>query len=282
MDENFRKEFREIQNQARLGVNAYYFSHMEELTDSYRKAMAGACRQVKAMQDKGYQDVEFMEITMLRTRLLEQDFQAPILVYGPKWYGDPCQAQAGEIDTRGIFSFYEDMEKETVRLVRKYRSKVPERMAQICMCQVADSFWSYVDMACRRAVMGFSTEGMAITDQFRVRICEYMGYGSVCRRHLPAMERQEMKKWFEKGEAEVYRFRDFRGMDFSGWNFDGLDLTGCDFRGCNLEGCSFGEADLTGAWFCGSAMKGTCFRDAWVPGTRFDGADLEGAVFDER
>ncbi len=280
MDENFRKEFREIQNQARLGVNAYYFSHMEELTDSYRKAMAGACRQVKAMQDKGYQDVEFMEITMLRTRLLEQDFQAPILVYGPKWYADPCQAQAGEIDTRGIFSFYEDMEKETVRLVRKYRSKVPERMAQICMCQVADSFWSYVDMACRRAVMGFSTEGMAITDQFRVRICEYMGYGSVCRRHLPAMERQEMKKWFEKGEAEVYRFRDFRGMDFSGWNFDGLDLTGCDFRGCNLEGCSFGEADLTGAWFCGSAMKGTCFRDAWVPGTRFDGADLEGAVFE--
>ena len=83
MDENFRKEFREIQNQARLGVNAYYFSHMEKLTDSYREAMAGACRQVKAMQDKGYQDVEFMEITMLRTRLLEQDFQAPILVYGP-------------------------------------------------------------------------------------------------------------------------------------------------------------------------------------------------------
>ena len=73
MDENFRKEFREIQNQARLGVNAYYFSHMEELTDSYREAMAGACRQVKAIQDKGYQDVEFMEITMLRTRLLEQD-----------------------------------------------------------------------------------------------------------------------------------------------------------------------------------------------------------------
>ena len=37
MDENFRKEFREVRNQALLAVNTYYFSHMEELTDCYRK-----------------------------------------------------------------------------------------------------------------------------------------------------------------------------------------------------------------------------------------------------
>ena len=42
MDDNFKKEFREIRNQARLDVNAYYFSHMEELTDSYRESMAAA------------------------------------------------------------------------------------------------------------------------------------------------------------------------------------------------------------------------------------------------
>ncbi|MCI9046464.1 MAG: pentapeptide repeat-containing protein [Hungatella sp.] len=280
MDDNFKKEFREIRNQARLDVNAYYFSHMEELTDSYRESMAAACRQVKKMQAQGYQDVEFMEITMLRTRLLDRDFRVPILVYGPNWYVDPMQAQAGEIDAGGIFSFYEDMAEKTAGLVKKYRSKVPERMVEICMCQTADSFWNYVDMACRRAIMGFTPEGMGITEQFRVRICEYMGYGSVCRRHLPAMEQKQMKKWFQKAEAEVYRFRDFRGMDFSGWNFDGLDLTGCDFRDCNLDGCSFAEANLTGTWFCGSTMKGACFRDAWVPGARFDGANLEGAVFE--
>lgn len=280
MDENFRNEFREIRNQALLGANACYFSHMEELTDSYRESMAAACRRVKRMQAQGYPDVEFMEITMLRTRLMDRDYRAPIMVYGPKWYADMGQAQAGEIDTGRIFSFYEDMVLKTAGLVKKYRSKLPERMLETCMCSTADSFWNYVDMACRRAVMGFTPEGMGITKEFRVRICEYMGYGSVCRRHLPVMEREQMKKWFEKGEEEVYRFRDYRGRDFAGWSFAGLDLTGCDFRDCNLDGCSFADADLTGAWFCGSSMKGACLTDAWVPGARFDRADLEGAVLE--
>ena len=280
MDENFRKEFREVRNQALLAVNTYYFSHMEELTDCYRKSLQKACDQVGRMQASGYQDVEFMEITMLRTRLIEHDYHVPIMVYGTEWYGDMEQTQAGEIDAHGIFSFYEDMVQKTASLAKKYRSKLPERILEICMCSTADSFWNYVDMACKRAVMGFTPKGMSITDQFRVRICEYMGYGAVCRRHLPFMEREQMKKWFEKEEEEVYRFRDYRGSDFAGWDFSRLDLTGCDFRNCNLKGCSFAEADLTGAWFCESNLTEACFRDAWVVGTRFDRADLEGAVFE--
>lgn len=280
MDENFKKEFREIKNQALLAANGYYFSNMDTLSDSCRKALGAACEQVKRMQAGGYPDVEYMEVTMLRTRLMEHDYCIPIMVYGTEWYADSRQAQAGKIDAGGIFSFYEDMVRKTAGLVKKYRSKLPERMLEICMCSTADSFWNYVDMACRRAVMGFSPEGMAITEEFRVRICEYMGYGSVCRRHLPAMDRDQMKKWFEKGEEEAYRFRDYRGWDFSGWDFSGLDLTGCDFRNCNLDGCSFADADLTGAWFCHSTMKKACLRDAWIPGARFDQADLEEAVFE--
>lgn len=280
MDENFRKEFREIRNEALLQVNAYYFSHMKELEDSYRKSLHQACEQVERLQAQGYPDVEYMEVTMLRTRLIQHDYRVPIMIYGTAWYGDLNQVQAGAIDAGGIFSFYEDMARKTASLVKKYRSKLPERMLELCMCSTADSFWNYVDMACRRAVMGFTPKNMNITPQFRVRICEYMGYGSVCRRHLPVMEREQMKKWFEKEEEEVYRFRDYGGSDFAGWNFSRLDLTGCDFRNCNLEGCSFDEADLTGAWFCDSNLKQASFKDAWVVGTRFDRADLEGAVFE--
>lgn len=280
MDVNFRKEFRRIKNEALIAVNAYYFSHMEKLSDSYRESISKACERVRQMQAEGYPDVEYMEITMLRTRLTEHDYRVPILVYGTGWYADLSQTQAGEIDAGEIFSFYEDMMQKTAVVAKKYRSKLPARILEICMCSMADSFWNYVDMACRRAIMGFTTQGMGITDQFRVRICEYMGYGSVCRRYLPAMEREEMKKWFEKGEEDEFRFRDYRGWDFSGWDFSGFDLTGCDFRNCNLDRCNFTDANLTGAWFCGSSMKEVCFRDTWVPGSRFDGADMEGSVFD--
>lgn len=280
MNENFRNEYNEIKNQSLLAVNAYYFSHMEELTASFGESLKAACERVMEMQEQGYPDVEYMEITLLRTRLMEHQYRVPILVYGTEWYADLGQAQVGEMDAGGIFSFYETMIQAAASLVKKYRTKLPERMLETCMCSAAELFWNYVEMACRRAVMGFTPNGMGITEEFRIRACEYMGYGSVCRRYTPEMTRNQMKKWFDKKEEEEYRFRDYRGHDFSGWDFSGLNLTGCDFSGCTLDGCSFEHADLTGAWFCGSSMKEVNAADAWLPGAKFDGANLQEAVFE--
>lgn len=278
MNEDFRKEYIEIKNKALLQVNAYYFSHMEELTVLFRGALEAACRQVGRMQTDGYPQIEYMEVTMLRTRLTVRDYRIPILVYGTDWYADPAQAQAGVVDGGGIFSFYEDMIQETKSLVKKYRMKLPQRMLEECMCSAAGDFWEYVQMACQRAVMGFSPEGMDFTDDFLIRVCEYMGYGQVCRRHTPEMDQTVMKKWFGEREEGAYQFRDYRGRDFTGWDLSGMDLSGCDFSDCKLDGCSFEEAVLEGAWFCGSSMKEVCLKDAWVPGARFDGADLESAI----
>lgn len=280
MDGNFKNEYFEVKNKALLGVNSYYFSHAGEIAGALQKSLVEACKRVRQMQADGYQDIEYMEVTMLRTRLMEHDYRVPVMVYGPDWYADLRQAQVGEADVGGIFSYYEDMVQEASKLVKKYRSKLPGHMLEECMCRAAEGFWGYVDLACHRAVMGFSYPGMGITDEFAVRCCEYMGFGSVCRRHTPEMTPGQMKKWFAQGEGDAYQFRDFRGMDFAGWKFAGLDLTGCDFSGCRLEGCDFSGADLTGAWFCGSAMKGVCAEEAWVPGARFDRADLEGANFE--
>lgn len=280
MDDNFGNEYQEIKNESLLRANAYYFSHLEELTASFRNSLEEACVRVRRMQAEGYQDVEYLEPTLLRTRLIEHDYQAPIMVYGKDWYADLEQCQVGSIDISGIFSFYEDMIQKTDSLVKKYRAKLPERMLESCMCSAADQFWGYVEMACQRAVMGFAPDGMGTTEDFRVRVCEYMGYGTVCRRHTPAMDPEEMKRWFGKGEEEDYQFRDYRGHDFSGWDFSGLNLAGCDFSGCRLDGCSFEGADLSDASFCDSSMKDAHVGDAWIPGARFDGADLEGAVFE--
>ncbi len=278
MNEDFRNEYIEINNRALLGANAYYFSHLEELTSLFGQGLEAACRRVREMQDCGYGEITYMEVTMLRTRLLMQDYRIPIMVYGTKWYADPQQAQAGEVCGDEIFRYYHEMMKETESLVKKYRAKLPKRMLQNCQSLSAANFWKYAEMACRRAVMGFSTQGMQISDMFCVRACEYMGYGRVCRRFTPEMERDERKKWFDKKEEESYRFRDYRGLDFSGWDFGGLDLSGCDFRGCILDGCHFEEANLDGAWFCDSSMKEASLAGAWVPGARFDGANLEKAV----
>lgn len=280
MSEAFRKEYQEVRNESLLAVNAYYFSHREELAASFRKGLEEACRQVRQMQAKGYPDVEYMEVTMLRTRLLQHDYRIPILVYGTEWYADPLQRQAGEVDGSGIFSFYESMIQKAAGLVKKYRMQLPEHMLEGCMCQAAEFYWNYAQMACQRAVMGFTPEGINMTDQFRIRVCEYMGYGMVCRRYTPVMEPEKMKKWFDQKEEEVYRFRDYRGCDFTGWDFGGLDLTGCDFSGCIMDGCNFEGADLTGAWFHGCSMKRASLRDAWMPGASFDGANLEGAVLE--
>lgn len=281
MDENFEQEYDEIKNESLLLTNSYYFSHMDFLADSFRNAMKEACAQVRQMQERGLGDVEYMEVTMLRTRLMKQDFRAPILVYGPDWYADLGQREAGAADVEPIYSFYRDMLRATSRLVKKYRSKLPERILEECMCQMAEPYWNYVELACRQAVMGFTPEGMRITDDFRIRCCEYMGFGTVCRRHTPAMTLKEMQLWFDKREdEEVYRFRDYRGLDFSGWSFAGMDLTGCDFSRCNLENCDFSGADLTGAWFYDSWMNDACMEEAWLPGARFHRADLENATFE--
>lgn len=277
MNEDFRNEYIEVKNRALLKANAYYFSHMEEITAIFQEALRGACKGAARLQAEGCPQTEYMEVTMLRTRLTDHDYRIPILIYGTDWYADPAQAQAGTADGRGIFSFYEDMIQETKSLVKKYRMKLPERMLAECMCAAAGDFWGYVELACQRAVMGFTPTGMAFTDAFRVRVCEYMGYGQVCRRYTPEMGREALRKWFGEREEEAYQFRDYRGFDFTGWDFRGLDLSGCDFRDCKLDGCNFEEAVLEGAWFCNSSMKKACLKGAWVTAARFDGADLENA-----
>lgn len=277
MDENFLKEYRSIKNKALLETNRYFFDHIEEIAKSIGESLAAACDHIREIQQKGYGAVEYLEFTMLRTRLIRHDYQFPIMVYGSGWYADQGQLQAGEINGEPIFSFYEDMIQTLSKLVKKYQTKLPARYLLTCMCETAELFWEYAAMACQWAVMGFTPEGMNITEDFRIRACEYMGFGKVCWRRLPEMTNGQLKDWFDKREKDIYKYRDFRGRDFSGWNFSGLDLTSSDFSGCKLENCSFQGADLTGAWFCGSNMKGACLRKAWVPGARFDRADLREA-----
>ena len=187
MDENFRSEYGEIVNKALLGVNGYYFSHIEELSNSFRDSLQAACERVKQIQAQGYPNVEYMEITMLRTRFIQHNYQVPILVYGPDWYADFRQVQVGELDASPIFSFYEEILKDAAGPAKKYRMKLPERVLEYGMCMTAEYFWKYVAMACRRAVMGLSLEGMDMTQEFTVRACEYMGYGFTCRCYTPKM-----------------------------------------------------------------------------------------------
>lgn len=278
MDENFGEEYHEIKNKALLDANQYFFNHIDELELSFRNSLNSACEHLKGLQKKGYQPVEYLEFTLLRTRLLKHDYKAPVMVYGSDWYADTCQTEIGTVNLEPIYSFFEEMIRKTVTLVKKYQTKLEERCLELCMCETAECFWNYVSMACQRAAMGFSPQELNITEEFRIRCCEYMGYGSVLWRYTPEMSLEQLKKWFDKKEADTYRFRDYRGKNFSGWDFSGMDLTACDFRGCNLEECIFDSADLTGTWFCESNLQNASFDRAWMPGARFDKADLRGAV----
>lgn len=280
MDENFRDEYQNVKNEALLKTNSYFFDNMKDIAEVFRAALFASCECLEAMQQNGYQEIEYMEVTLLRTRMLERNYQAPVMVYGESWYADIRQAQVGEIPIESVFSFYDEMVRITEGLVKKYKTKLPEKILEICMCESAADFWNYVTMGCKQAVMGFSEDKIKITKDFRIRCCEYMGFGSVCRRHTPNMAPEQMKKWIDEKEKEVYRFRDYRGKDFSGWDFSGLDLTGCDFRDCNLEESNFEGANLTGAWFCNSRMRNCDLRGTWLPGARFDNADLREALLE--
>lgn len=281
MDENFEKEYHEKKNEALLQVNKYFFCHIEEISQSFRNSLKQACDRIRQMQQKGYQEIEYLEFTMLRTRLLLHDTHFPIMVYGTDWYADINQFQAGDIDGGPIYSFYETMIEAVSKIVKKYQTKLPERCLEQCMCQTAEHFWNYVEMACQWAVKGFSAEGLKVTENFKIRVCEYMGYGRVCWRYTPVMTDEQLRKWFDKREGEVYKYRDYRGRNLSGLSFAGMNLSDCDFRDCNMENCDFQRADLTGAWFCGSNMKNADLTGAWLPGARFDRADLRKAVLEE-
>lgn len=280
MDKKFAEEYRQVKNEALLKANAYFFDHMDEITDIFRSALTSACENIRVMQGKGYQPIEYLEVTLLRTRVTQHDYTAPIMTYGSSWFADTAQIQAGGVDVGCIFTFYEDMIQSASKLIKKYQTKLPEQIMESLMCAGAEHFWNYAAMACHRAVKGFSPEGMLITEEFKIRCCEYMGYGQVCWRYTPEITQEQLKKWFDKKETDVYRFRDYRGRDFTRWDFAGMDLTGCDFRDCNLEGCDFEGADLTGTWFCNSNMREACLSGAWMPGTRFDNVDLRDAVLE--
>lgn len=281
MDENFLKEYLELRSESLLNLNSVFYDRIREIGEGFCDSLRAACDRVVEMQERGYQEIEYLEFTLLRTRLLKRDYDAPVMVYGEDWYADLNQAQVGTIDTSPIFSFYEELTEKTECLVKKYRTKLPEEAVAERMCLSAEYFWSYVGLALRQSVMGFKAGEMKITDDFRIRCCEYMGNGQVLRRHTPPKYMEQLGKWFGGKEKDVYRFRDFSGRDFSGWNLRDMDFTGCDFRNCNLSGCDLTGADLTGTWFCDSDMRGAKLSGAWVPGARFDRADLTGALFED-
>lgn len=281
MDEHFLKEYLELRDEALLKLNSVFYDRIREIGGGFSESLRAACDQVIKMQKQGYREIEYLEFTLLRTRLLNRDYHMPVMVYGEDWYADLNQAQVGTIDMDPIFSFYDELADKTERLVKKYRTKIPQETMAERMCLSAEYFFHYVGLALRHTVMGFTAGEMKITDEFRIRCCEYMGRGQVLRRHTPHKDMEQLKKWFGKKEKEVYRFRDFSGRDFSGWDLEGMDLTGCDFRKCNLSGCNLSGADLTGTWFCDSEMRGADLSGAWVPGARFDRADLTDATLED-
>lgn len=278
MDQTFEKEHMAVKDKALLLVNDFFFRHVEEIAASYRFSLHKASEKISKLQQDGGHDISYLEFTMLRTRLKEHDYFAPIMAYGDDWYADVRQEQVGEINIGQIYSYFEAMIQETEKLAKKFSMKLPDRVIEEIICKTASKFWKYVHIACQQAVMGFCPDHISITNDFCIRCCEYMGYGSVIWQYTEKMTEAEMMKWFGKKEKDTYMRRDFFGLDFSGCDFSGLNLAGCNFRGCNLTGCSFEGADLSETWLNLSCLRGANLKDSWIPGTKFDYADLKGAV----
>ncbi|MDE7272183.1 MAG: pentapeptide repeat-containing protein [Lachnospiraceae bacterium] len=293
--EQFREETQPVLAQAEAAFGMELENQIEKLTKTIKEVFSGLRQEAVRLEKE---KLMFFHISLLRTGILQQTWQAVAQALDARWYLDTEPAQVC-FSLDFLFSMYGNVREELLSDIRKYMGKINsydvehllEESVMRCNCILAQQTrYMFRDIE--------ENEDFAAMDKTDVWSMYWGEYRDACElvacvnrepksqtefeRALRQTDNEETSMIFSYwygaelkevncGEKMLY-FVQFENCTLENMVFDGAVLTGARFRNCRIQNCSFKGAGLRQADFENCVWEDNDFSEA----------DLENAVFTEQ
>lgn len=291
----FREEAQPILTQGEEAFGRELENQIEKLTGTIKDVFSKLGQEAVRLEKE---KLMFFHISLLRTGILQQTWQAVAQALDARWYLDTEPAQA-VFSLDFLFSGYDAVRGELMPMTRKYLGKINSYDVEHLLEESVMKCNSILAQQTRYMFRDIEEdEAFAAMDKTEVWSVYWGEYRDACE--LVACVNREPKSQLEFDRALRQTDNEETSMIFSYWYSAELKDANCadkllyfvQFENCSLENMVFDGAVLTGARFrncrlhhCsfrGAGMRQADFENCVWEDNDFSGADLENAVFMEQ
>lgn len=253
-----------------------------EFIESFRQI----CNQIKAMQlrnEKG--PIGYITYSMLRTAILDRRPAYFIEAFGPEWFLDPVECQAGYQPGWALQQLYQlaaDLDAKR----KLYLDQINQAQLDSHILREADQYQRYVIRLARYAMeqARLLPEFQAIEKaaEFEVRVGEYLDNSVlVYREDRRLKEPEAAKAWFTEHKDLACTYGAFVDLNLAQGDYREVDLQYADLRGSDLSQCQMRFSALTGAKLNRCSLAHSNLSRAWIFEADFGESDLHGVDLSE-
>lgn len=270
-------------------------NQIEKLGETMKEVFSGLRKETERLEKE---KIMFIHISLFRTGILTQTWQAVAQALDARWYLDTEPAQV-EFSLDFLFSMYGAVRDELLSGIRKYMGKINsfdvehllEESVMKCNSFLAQQmrymFWDIEenkDFAAMEKTIVWNIYWGEYRDDCELVACvnrepkSQVDFERALRQTKNEAANMILSYWYEAELKKVncggklLYFIQFENCSLENILFDGAALNGARFKNCHIRNCSFKGAVLRQAEFCNCVWEGNDFV----------GADLENAVFMEQ
>jgi len=267
--------------------------------------MQDYCKKIIKMQQAGLKDaIGYLNLSLLRTKLLSGENHIRLDAYNDRWYLDRIEC-AG---TYEVSHFYGRL-REVIVLLEKLRR---ETFNSLTLGEIHELFFhesyryfvtvsEFLREAIKKVVKTEEYQAVKRASLFHIYFGEYQGALTIIYKEDNEPKESKVVKRYLESKQEVYTYEFCDNLDLSGGNFENIMITHSSFAKCNFDMsnwqgskmllCEFKSAlfrhtdfnytELTKLDFSDATLEFVSFRGAKIKNTIFRNATLIGIDFSE-
>lgn len=263
-------------------LNEFVCNKDAEVWNDWKKDLQLAFHKVCTLQEKEQmQEISYIQIVLLRTRILEQDYRLAVYAYDKQWYAGK-EYHIGDLNISAFLKHFDHVYENLQKKAGKYFGKVKKLDIKRLLLEEVTNLLPYLQYVFRsfreeiRQLDGY--QEMQKGDLFQIQIGEFYELGAT----ILQVAKKKNEKLLHK---RIRRDEILSGYDFSTLNLDGCQFKGKDISDVNLSFCSirngsFKGCNGTGLYLSESKIIHSLFQHVILQESVWKRCDLRDNVFD--
>lgn len=275
-----------IRNEILTELEKDFKNNKENLASKFLEDFYRICENIVVLQEKGrIGEIKFIIFTVLRTRLIEENYKFPVIVCNKFWWMDEKHLEVGTFDSSFVFKYYEKMKKELEKVRNVYIGKTIKQDVDSLLNDEIVNFMYYLARIAKYKILVATESEMfkniSKTNNIQIHVGEYFDFSEIIfNEYYEEKNIKEINEKISSGKRNEVCFWDMKSLDFSNQEFIDVDLRFSDVRYCDfsntdmsyslLAGTIFNYANLENANLSFSVLNEASFENANCRGVQFN------------